>query len=125
VRTGIDRRFERLNVIEGTPLPGANTGRYRIQALNMTVYLEEDQVIARTGVLTMKTLVLSDSVSRWMGRCRGERTHRIHTVISHPEWKAVAIYVESECKPADEDAPSHRQRRLLVKDVSAILTPTD
>ena len=73
-------------------------------------------------LLEMKSLEISKSVARLSGRCRGTQTGKILQVIAQPEWKAVAVYVESTCQPVSENDPLVRVRTLIAADISSLLT---
>lgn len=120
-RRAMDDLLAAKGFVQATPVRGANTGRYRVPELGLTVFVEDDKLIARTGMLTMKSQELLDSVTRLVGRCRGKASGRILHVVANPEWRAVGVYLEASCEPETEGGLSSRVRKMVVADISGIL----
>ena len=125
-RKAADAWLQGQAVVEAPSIAGAGTGRYRIGGLGAVVYLEKDQVIARTGdVGLMKTLPLVDNVVKLLPgkRCKGTLGSRLIQVAANEALKVVAVAVEVTCGPESEQKPRSgaRVRRLIVKDLTSIL----
>ncbi len=114
--------FSSYGVVEASPIKGGFTGRYRIPEMGMVVYVENDQVIARTGDISiMKKLVLVKSLNKLSGKCKGKQSGKILHVVANKDWHAVGVYVQSTCEPDSETTPGRRVQKLIVKDVAKIL----
>lgn len=121
-KKGSENAFAKVGVVEAKPIAGGFSGRYRLAELGVVVYIENDQLLARTGDITvMKMTPLVKSLNKRAGRCRGTLKHTIVQVSAEPEWKAAAIMLESDCHPTAEDEPSTRTRSLLVADLKSIV----
>ncbi len=114
---------ERLGATEAEPLSGNLTGRFRVLAWGLVVYMENDQVLARVGDATdIKTLPIVKDFGKLFGKCAGTRETTILHVVAFEAWKAVSVTVESTCAPPEGDAqPATRTRRLVIQDVSAVV----
>ena len=114
--------FKDSGAMEAEPIRGGFTGRYRIPEMGMVVYTEGDQVLARTGdISVMVTLEVVPSLRKLGGKCKGTATQKILHVAANAEWKAVAVLVEATCKPDDAEKATRVQTRLAVKDVSKLV----
>jgi hypothetical protein len=122
VRRIVDESLLTRGVMEVKTIAGGFTGRYRIPELDVIIYVQKNQLVARTGdTLVPKTKILTRSLKSLVrGRCSGKVQSKLLHATYSAEWKSVAVYVEVSCTPESDSAIFRRARRLIVANLSKI-----